>query len=123
MARILIIEDDAPIRANLCRLLGLQGHEVIEAEDGLAGVNTARSGRPDLIVCDVLMPGLDGFSVLSRLRGEPATARVPFVFLSASAEPDDKRLGLAQGADAYLTKPFKAEQLAAIISELLARSR
>jgi len=123
MARILIIEDDAPIRANLRRLLGLQGHEVIEAEDGAAGVDTARRRRPDLIVCDVLMPGFDGFAVLSKLRIEPATVHVPFVFLSASAEPDHKRLGLQQGADAYLTKPFQVEQLFAIIDELLARSR
>lgn len=123
MARILIIEDDAPIRANLRRLLSFQGHEVLEAEDGLAGVDTALSRRPHLIVCDVLMPGLDGFAVLSKLRAEPAISGVPFVFLSASAELDDKRLGLEQGADAYLTKPFHAEELFAVISELLARSR
>jgi len=123
MARILIIEDDASIRANLCRLLGFQGHEVVEAENGLLGIEAVRRERPDLILCDVLMPGLDGFAVLATLRAEPAIARTPFAFLTASAEPDDKRLGMEQGADAYITKPFQVERLAGIINELLARSR
>lgn len=121
MARVLIIEDDASIRANLCRLLGLQGHEVAEAGDGQSGIASARRMQPDLILCDIVMPGLDGFAVLQALRADPATARIPFVFLTASAEPGDRHLGIEQGADAYVTKPFQMERLTAIISELLAR--
>lgn len=77
MARILVIEDEAPIRANLLRFLGLEGHELFEAENGQVGLDMARKLRPDLILCDMMMPVLDGVEVLDGLRADPSIARTP----------------------------------------------
>ncbi|MCL4798391.1 MAG: response regulator [Burkholderiales bacterium] len=120
MARILIIEDEAEIRANLRRFLRLEGHEAIEAADGRQGLAAARAERPDLILCDVRMPELDGFEVLAALRADPATAAIPFVFLTASAERDHRKLGLDLGAHDYVTKPFDLDALRALVARRLA---
>lgn len=119
MATILVIEDEAPIRENLRRFLQLEGHQAIEAADGRAGLELALSRHPDLILCDVMMPELDGFSLLRRLREDPAARSIPFVFLTASAEKDDHRLGLELGADEYVTKPFNLPELAALLRRRL----
>lgn len=119
MARILIVEDENDIRANLRRFLRLEGHEVIEATNGRAGVAAARDGLPDLIICDLMMPELDGFEVLRAVRGHPATRHIAFCFLTASAEKDTRHIGLAQGADEYLTKPFDLAEMRAAIARLL----
>lgn len=119
MSRILIIEDEDVLRANLRRFLRLEGHEVIEAADGRAGIVAARAHLPDLIICDLMMPELDGFAVLREVRNDPATRRVAFCFLTASAEKDTRRSGLAQGADEYLTKPFELDEMRAVIARLL----
>jgi len=121
MPRILVIEDEAPIRANVRRFLGLLGHEVEDAADGRAGLEAARARPPDLVLCDILMPELDGFGVLAALRADPATAGIPFVFLTASADKREHADGLAKGADAYVTKPFHLKDLEAVIEALLAR--
>ncbi|MCZ7565248.1 MAG: response regulator [Burkholderiales bacterium] len=120
MARILIIEDEPEIRANLQRFLRLEGYEAIEAGDGRQGLAAARAERPDLILCDVRMPELDGFEVLAALRADPATAAIPFAFLTASADRDLRKLGLDLGAHDYLTKPFDLGALRELIARRLA---
>jgi CheY-like chemotaxis protein len=119
MASILIIEDEAPIRDNLRRLVQLEGYDVLEAENGQRGLDLIRTTLPDLILCDVMMPELDGFSLLKILRTDPRTAAVPFVFLTASAEKEDLEHGRALGADEYVTKPFNLLDLAALIRRRL----
>jgi len=106
MNRILIIEDEPTLRRQMARLLKYEGFEVLEADGGNAGVAAAGSGRPDLIICDIMMPDLDGFGVLQALRNRPQTAMIPFIFLTALAESRSLRHGMEQGADDYLTKPY-----------------
>lgn len=119
MAKVLIIEDEKDIRANLRRFLALEGHEVFEAENGRQGVDTAIACVPDLIVCDLMMPELDGFSVLREIRAHPPTARAVFCFLTASAEKDTRHKGLACGADEYITKPFELADLRELLRRRL----
>jgi len=115
MATVLVIEDEAAIRANLTRLLKAEGYAVITAADGAGGVATARERRPDLIICDILMPRMDGYAVLAALRADTATASIPLVFLTASADKDDRSRGLASGARDYVTKPYKLNELLAVV--------
>jgi DNA-binding response OmpR family regulator len=115
MATLLVIEDEAPLRANLVRIFTAEGYRVITAADGDEGVRRAREDRPDLVICDILMPRLDGYGVLASLRSQPETAALPFIFLTASADKEDLARGLQSGANDYVTKPFKiAELLAAV---------
>ena len=119
MTTILVIEDEAPIRENLRQMLQLEGYAVLEAADGVSGIEAARTSRPDLILCDILMPGVDGYGVLAELRGAPDMAAIPFIFLTASANLEDRSQALKRGADDYLIKPFKiADLLAAIRRQL-----
>jgi diguanylate cyclase len=119
MYKILVIEDERVIRNNLLKLLSAEGFESIGAENGNQGLQLAQSEQPDLIICDILMPGLDGYEVLKALQQNPKTASIPFIFLTAKAERSDWRQGMNLGADDYLTKPFtRAELLAAITSRL-----
>jgi CheY-like chemotaxis protein len=119
MPKVLLIEDEAPIRATLSRFLRLEGLEVLSAEDGAKGVAIALAEKPDLIICDLLMPELDGYQVLSTLRGDARTASIPFVLLTASAAPEEHTAGLQRGAAAFLTKPFHLEDVRAAIVRLL----
>lgn len=119
MATILIIEDEAPIRDNLRQLLQLEGYAVLEAADGISGVEAALASRPDLILCDILMPGVDGYGVLAELRGTPELTAIPFVFLTASASLEDRSQALKRGADDYLIKPVKIADLLAAIKQQL----
>jgi len=119
MARIMIIEDEEPIRNNLRRFLQMEGYAVIEAENGQRGLELIRTSLPDLVICDVMMPELDGFGLLKILRADPHTAAVPFVFLTASAEKESLEHGRELGADEYVTKPFNLPQLAALIRRRL----
>jgi len=119
MYKVLIIEDDTSVRQNLLDLLALEDFKVIAAENGRIGVQLAQEEIPELIICDVMMPELDGHSVLKLLRQEPITATIPFIFLTAKSDKTDFRQGMELGADDYLTKPFtRAELLAAITSRL-----
>jgi diguanylate cyclase (GGDEF)-like protein len=119
MKKILVIEDEDFVRENIVELLDVEGFEVISAENGHEGVDLAKAMAPDLILCDVMMPGLDGYGVLTALRQESVTAAVPFIFLTAKAAKADFRQGMELGADDYITKPFtRAELLGAITSRL-----
>lgn len=121
MARILVIDDETPIRENLARFLVLEGHEVLQAIDGRAGLDAIRAHKPDFILCDVMMPQLDGFEVLEATQADPALRGIPFVFLSASAEPEKLEAALQQGASGYVTKPFNLANLRQLLATQLAK--
>ena len=108
---------------NLTTILRIEGFEPIPADNGIRGVELARSQAPDLILCDRMMPGMDGFSVLAELRITASTAAIPFIFLTARGERDDVRAGMTHGADDYLTKPVKVDELIAAVRTRLARKR
>lgn len=115
MKRILVIEDEPEMRRNLTTVLRLEKFDPLAAENGRAGLELARRERPDLILCDIMMPELDGHGVLAALRADAATAGIPFIFLTAKGEKVDIRSGMNLGADDYLTKPVaKAELLSAV---------
>jgi diguanylate cyclase (GGDEF)-like protein len=111
MKKILVIEDETPIRENILYLLEAEDFESFGAENGLAGIQLARDRQPDLILCDLMMPEMDGYSVLSQLRAEPVTASIPFIFLTALGDRNHLRAGMELGADDYLTKPCKPDEL------------
>lgn len=119
MTTILVIEDQAPIRTNLLELLEEEGFNVKGFERGFTGMMWALKHIPDIIICDVMMPGMDGYEVLSELNHYPATATVGFIFLSAKADKSSMREGMDLGADVYLTKPFKRTQLLKAIAVCL----
>lgn len=106
MKKILLIEDHQEIRENTAEILSLANYEVVEAENGKVGVDKAKVEKPDLIICDIMMPQLDGYGVLHMLSKNPATSGIPFIFLTAKSEKEDFRKGMNLGADDYLTKPF-----------------
>jgi DNA-binding NarL/FixJ family response regulator len=123
MRRILVIEDEPEMRRNIVKLLRYHEYEPIEAENGRKGVELARRERPDLILCDVMMPELDGYEVLQALRQDAVLALIPFVFLTAKGDKDDLRSGMNLGADDYLTKPVANADLAQTIEARLRRSQ
>ncbi len=119
MKKILVIEDEEFVRENIEELLDAEGFEVISAENGRIGVDLAKVMIPDLILCDVMMPELDGYNVLTALRQDSVTAAVPFIFLTAKSAKTDFRQGMELGANDYITKPFtRAELLGAIASRI-----
>lgn len=111
MTKILIIEDTTKLRENLSDALELQGYEVLHADNGSMGIQLAKESSPDLILCDIVMPGLSGWEVLEFLRSEDEQNTIPFIFISALAERKNVRAGMELGADDYLTKPFSASEL------------
>jgi DNA-binding response OmpR family regulator len=111
MKTIMVIEDQAPLRANIVGILEEEGYNAIGFERGFTGMMWALKHVPDLIICDIMMPDMDGYSVLNELRNYSATAKVPFIFLSAKADKSSVREGMELGADDYLTKPFRPAQL------------
>ncbi|WP_075340976.1 response regulator [Tenacibaculum agarivorans] len=123
MRKILLIEDDITLRENTAELLELTDYyEVIMAENGKVGIEKALSELPDLIVCDIMMPEIDGYGVLEILSKNPKTQFIPFIFLSAKTERSDVRKGMNLGADDYITKPFTEEELISAIESRLAKS-
>lgn len=119
MKRILVIEDEPEMRRNLLTILRLEGFQVTGADNGKLGLAFARRDKPDLILCDVMLPELDGYGVLTELRADPVTLTIPFIFLTAKGEKPDIRAGMNLGADDYLTKPIgKADLLLAIEARL-----
>lgn len=122
MKTILLIEDDADMRENTAEILELADYRVLKAENGRRGVEVARKEAPDLVLCDIMMPELDGHGVLYLLGRDPHTAEIPFIFLSAKAERSDVRKGMELGADDYLTKPFEESELLNAVEGRLKRS-
>lgn len=119
MSKILVIEDESAVRANILELLEAEDFEAVGAENGFMGAMWAQENLPDLIICDVMMPEVNGYEVLSALRQVPETAAIPFIFLTAMVDKADIRQGMNLGADDYLTKPFtRAELLGAMASRL-----
>ena len=123
MRRILVIEDEPEMRRNIVTLLRFHEYEPIEAENGRQGVELARREKPDLILCDVMMPELDGYGVLQALQQDAVLALVPFIFLTAKGDKDDLRSGMNLGADDYLTKPVDNADLVRAIETRLRRSQ
>ncbi len=121
MATILIIEDEEPVRANIIELLEAEGYNAIGAQNGMTGVQVARDKRPDLIICDILMPKLDGYGVWGLLNQEPGTASIPFIFLTAKTDRADLRKGMELGADDYIAKPYTREELLRAIQTRLTK--
>ena len=115
MRRLLVIDDHDDIRENITEILTLAGYEVFTAENGKRGVEAALREKPELIVCDIMMPELDGYGVLHLLRKNDATLNTPFIFLTAKSERMDFRKGMAMGADDYITKPFDDIELLSAI--------
>jgi two-component system alkaline phosphatase synthesis response regulator PhoP len=121
MTKVLVIDDEAPIRL-LCRVnLEAEGMHVIEAPDGPSGVDKAREERPDVILLDVMMPGLDGWRVAEQLFKDDRTVAIPIIFLTARAEFRDRARGLDIGGVDYVTKPFNPLELAPLVQSLLDR--
>jgi len=121
MTRVLVIDDEAPIRL-LCRVnLEAEGMEVLEAPDGPKGLEQARAAEPDVILLDVMMPGLDGWQVAEQLLEDDKTRSIPIVFLTARAEFRDRARGLDLGGIDYVTKPFNPLELAPLVEDMLKR--
>ena len=121
MTRVLVIDDEAPIRL-LCRVnLEAEKMEVLEASDGPTGLEKARNEEPDVILLDVMMPGLDGWQVAEELLDDESTSGIPIVFLTARAELRDRARGLDVGGIDYVTKPFNPIELASLVRDLLER--
>ena len=111
MKSVLVIDDNPEIRENTAEILELAGYKTFTAENGKKGVEVAQKEKPDVIVCDIMMPELDGYGVLHLLRKNPETENIPFVFLTAKTERSDFRKGMEMGADDYITKPFEDIEL------------
>jgi len=121
MSTILVIEDQAQMRKNLVTILQMEHFEVLSADNGRQGVELAKAHRPDLILCDVMMPELDGFGVVESLRADSQLATLPVIFLTAKGDKSDVRAGMNLGADDYLVKPVTREDLLAAVHVRLAR--
>ena len=122
MKKILVIEDNSEVRENIVEILELSNYDVLSAENGKTGVGLALREKPDLILCDVMMPELDGFGVLRILGKNPESLDIPFIFLTAKAEQSDFRKGMGLGADDYITKPFDDVELLDAIEMRLKKS-
>ena len=123
VTKVLVVDDEAPIRL-LCRVnLEAEGMDVLEAADGESGLEKARTELPDVVLLDVMMPGLDGWQVAERLLEDEVTNQIPLVFLTARAELRDRARGLELGGVDYITKPFNPVELASVVERLLERVR
>lgn len=122
MKKVLLIEDDTALRENTAELLELSNYEVITAANGRIGIDLALKNSPDIIVCDIMMPEVDGYGVLEKLAADSKTSQIPFIFLSAKTEHKEIRKGMNLGADDYLTKPFEEQELFNAIESRLAKA-
>ncbi len=118
--RILLVEDESEVRTGLKLRLEASGYEIIEAPDGVLGLETARKAQPDLIILDVMLPKMHGYQVARTLKFDEKYSQIPVIILSARSQQSDKDTGASVGADAYITKPFKAEHLLKTMETLLA---
>ena len=117
--RILIIEDNEDIRDNTAELLSLEGFHVFTADCGLTGLSSAGENIPDLVICDVVMPGMDGYEVFDRLRADERTRHIPIIFTTAQSQQTDKQKALFHGIEDYLVKPFDEVELFKYIKKYL----
>ncbi len=121
MTRVLVVDDEPPIRL-LCRVnLEAEGMVVLEAADGSTGLQLAQEEHPDVVLLDVMIPGIDGWQVAEQLLGDSATSSIPIIFLTARAELRDRARGIDIGGVEYVTKPFNPVELAPLIRDLIAR--
>jgi DNA-binding response OmpR family regulator len=121
MTKILVIEDEGPIRDKIEMVLRLEGYDVMGAADGESGVAAAIAQSPDLIICDVLMPRMNGYSALSALRSDDRTAAIPVIFLTAAVSRQDMRKSMELGADDFIPKPYTVDELLTAVQTRLAR--
>ena len=121
MSKILVIEDEARSRDMFRDCLEAEGFQTLGAEDGLSGIKQAKQHLPDLVLCDIIMPKLDGYGVLSQLRQADTTAAIPFIFITAKSEKANRRKGMSLGADDYIVKPSTVDELIEAVSARLAR--
>ncbi len=119
MKTLLLVEDEESLRASLKKMLTFEGFEVLTAEDGRVGVEQARQHHPDLILCDIMLPNLDGFGVAEALRSDPATEAIPLIFLTAKVEKEAIQRGMELGVRAYVTKPFTLTEILDVINDHL----
>ncbi len=122
MKKILVIEDTQNVRENICEILESENYEVYAAENGESGLEMSKNVQPDLVLCDIMMPGMDGYGVLAEMRKEVVTSTVPFIFLTAKNTRENQRLGMELGADDYISKPFTVEELLNSVSTRLKRA-
>lgn len=123
MKKILLIEDDVALRENTAELLELSGYSVATAPNGRVGIQKAKTENPHLIICDIMMPEIDGYGVLEAMTNDSLTSNIPFVFLSAKTEHKEIRKGMDMGADDYLTKPFEEQELLSAVESRLAKAQ
>ena len=121
--KILVIEDDPATSRLVDYSLMHEGYHVITASNGLEGIRKARSESPDLVILDVMLPGMDGFEICQRLKSEPITAQLPILMFSAKAQEIDKDIGIIVGADDYLTKPSAPAEIVRRVEKLLAKKK
>ena len=122
MKKILVIEDELLLREGVSEILTYEGFQVFEAENGEDGILSANTYLPDLILCDILMPVMDGYEVLSRIRKSEMTKLIPFIFMTALSERSDLRTGMELGSDDYITKPYTREELLSAINTRLKKA-
>lgn len=122
MKSILIIEDDPALRQDIVELLAFEGYQALDAADGTTGIEMAKVHQPDLIICDIMLPDLNGFAIIRAMRQDPTLATTPFIFVTARTDAVTKQDAMALGAAAFLTKPFRAEELLAIIAAHLSKT-
>jgi CheY-like chemotaxis protein len=121
--RAIVVDDHGPIRDLIVVNLELEGFEVRSARDGQEGLEMALAWRPDVITLDLMMPRLDGFDTLERLRADPVTAHIPVVFVTARISADDRKRAERLGVDAYITKPFEPAELVSVVTSLARNGR
>ena len=119
---ILVVEDEIDIRDSIISVLEFENFDTIEADDGHQAVELAQNCLPDVIICDIRLPKLDGYGVIQKLRQHPLTANIPLIFLTALTNEEDVKRGLTLGATSYITKPFNTNMLFAAINESLTHS-
>jgi len=122
MKTVLVIEDNLEIRENTAEILELAGFRVITAQNGKDGLSVAHSENPDIVLCDIMMPGIDGYQVIKELRDNPLTAGIPFIYVTASAEKADMKIAMEMGADGYVRKPFDITDLMDAIENVTGKS-
>jgi CheY-like chemotaxis protein len=121
MKTVLVIEDNLEIRENTTEILELAGYRVFTAENGAGGLSIVASEQPDLVLCDIMMPGINGYDVIKEIRNNPLTAKIPFVYITASVEKSDLKIAMDLGADGYVSKPFDIQELIDAIEEAIAK--